>query len=83
MYKTTQESVITMLYLEEQAKMNWYAYCGAGPDHPRIPDELIDEMTNRPRVQELPHFKTAMTEETRPLTGGVWEYYTWKVSRDL
>ena len=38
---------------------------------------------NRTRVQELPHFKAAMTEETGRLEGGVWAYYTWKVSQDL
>jgi len=80
---TLEQSVMTMLQLEEQAKMNWYAYCAAGPDHPRIPDELIDEMTNRARVEDLPHFKAAMSEQTGRLEGGVWDYYTWKVSRDL
>jgi ribulose-5-phosphate 4-epimerase/fuculose-1-phosphate aldolase len=81
--KSLEESVTTMLQLEEQAKMNWFAYCAAGPDHPRIPDELIDEMTNRTPVEELPHFKAAMNEETRRLEGGVWAYYSWLVSRDL
>jgi ribulose-5-phosphate 4-epimerase/fuculose-1-phosphate aldolase len=78
-----EETVTSMLLLEEQAKMNWYGYCAAGPDHPRIPDELIDEMSNRPNVRELPHFKAAMDEQTGRLEGGVWAYYTHLVSKDL
>jgi ribulose-5-phosphate 4-epimerase/fuculose-1-phosphate aldolase len=81
--RSLDESVMNMLLLEEQAKMNWYAYCAAGPDHARIPDGLIDEMTNRTNVRELPHFKAAIDETTSRLEGGVWDYYTWKVSRDL
>ena len=81
--RSVDESVMNMLLLEEQAKMNWYAYCAAGPDHARISDALIDEMSNRTNVRELPHFKAAMDENTGRLEGGVWDYYTWKVSRDL
>jgi ribulose-5-phosphate 4-epimerase/fuculose-1-phosphate aldolase len=81
--RSLEESVMTMLNLEEQAKMNWYGYCAAGPDHPYIEDELIDEMTNRTNVRELPHFKAAMEGGTGPLEGGVWAYYSWKVSQDL
>lgn len=77
-----EESVTNMLQLEEQAKMNWYGYCAAGPDHPRIPDALIDEMTNRTPFNQLPHFKDVMGQAAR-LEGGVWAYYADRVSRDL
>jgi len=78
-----EQSVTTMLQLEEQAKMNWYAYCAAGPDHARIPDAMIDEMTNRTPVRQLPHFQESAAQERQALEGGVWAYYAWKVSRDL
>jgi L-fuculose-phosphate aldolase len=81
--RSVDESVMNMLLLEEQAKMNWYAYCAAGPNHPQISDEMIDEMTNRTNVRDLPHFKAAIDDNTPRLEGGVWDYYTWKVSRDL
>jgi L-fuculose-phosphate aldolase len=81
--KSLEESVTTMLQLEEQAKMNWYAYCAAGPNHPRIPDELIDEITNRPPFRELPHFKEPASATTSRLEGGVWAYYAWKASQEL
>jgi ribulose-5-phosphate 4-epimerase/fuculose-1-phosphate aldolase len=78
-----EQAVISMLQLEEQAKMNWYAYCAAGPDHPRIPDEHIDEMSNRPQVFDLPHFADSAAQRRQGGDGGVWAYYTWKVSQDL
>ena len=83
--KSLQESVIFMLQLEEQAKMNWYAYCAAGPDHQGIPfdqaDEVIEWLAKMP-INELPHF----TQEVRAAgvqTGGVWAYYADLVSKDL
>ena len=72
-----------MLSLEEQAKMNWYAYCASGPDHPRIPDELIEEKVNRPGLHTLPHFKGVWPEDGRRMTGGIYKYYADVVSRDL
>ena len=69
--------------LEEQAKMNWYAYCAGGSDHPRIPDDQIEEMTARPAVFELPHFADSAAQRRQGGEGGVWAYYSWKVSRDL
>ena len=32
-------SVTAMLQLEEQARMNYYAYCAMGREHPSIPEE--------------------------------------------
>jgi ribulose-5-phosphate 4-epimerase/fuculose-1-phosphate aldolase len=78
-----EDSVTNMLHLEEQARMNYLAYCAAGPDHPRIPDDQIDEMTNRPGVFELPHFAESAAQRRQGGENGVWAYYSWKVSRDL
>ena len=76
------ESVTNMLQLEEQAKMNYLAYCAAGSDHPRIPDELIDEMTDRPPLQELPHFRDVL-KGMAPQRDGIWNFRTARVSHDL
>ena len=76
-----EEAVMNMLGLEEQARMNWYAYCAAGPNHARIPEELIAEREAQPSLAQLPHFKDAMARGGQPRVNGVWTYYTDKVSR--
>jgi ribulose-5-phosphate 4-epimerase/fuculose-1-phosphate aldolase len=77
---TTEESVMNMLHLEEQARMNWYACCAAGAGHRSIPLELIDEMSNRPPLEDLPHFRDVPTSRA---VRGVWQYYTMKVAEGL
>ncbi len=81
---SASESVMNMLQLEEQARMNWYAYCAAGPNHRQIPAESVAEMSGRTPLPDLPHFKEPLAER-RPFSGGggVWAYYTDIVSRDL
>ena len=77
-----EESVMNMLHLEEQAKMNYWAYSAAGPDHPYIEDELIAEMKGRMPLAELPHLKPFLPPGWRPQVGGVWQYYTRVVTED-
>ena len=81
------ESVVNMLNLEEQAKMNWYAYCAAGPSHAGIPEEMIAESASRPQLPELPHFKDLMAAEGDPRGRGgvnpVYAYHAQLVSRDI
>ncbi len=79
-----EEAVMNMLHLEEQAKMNYYAMTAMGPDHPCIPDALIDEMSNRTPLAELPHFREPIERaKGPPRVGGVWHYYTRQVSQDM
>ena len=77
------ESVMRMAWLEEQAKMNWYAYCAAGKDYPRIPEALIAEMDNRPQVADLDHLKSATGTDKSVRLSGAWAHYTELVSREL
>lgn len=77
-----EDSVMTMLNLEEQAKMNYYALSAMGQDHPYIEDELIAEMTERTPIIELPHFAKVLPAGWRPRVGGVWQYYTRVVQND-
>jgi ribulose-5-phosphate 4-epimerase/fuculose-1-phosphate aldolase len=77
-----EESVMNMLWLEEQARMNWYAYCAAGPDHRSIPAENVAEMSGRTPLAELPHFVEPMKDHT-PSVGGVWTYYSQVVEQGL
>jgi ribulose-5-phosphate 4-epimerase/fuculose-1-phosphate aldolase len=70
-----EEFFMRMLHLEEQARMNWYAACAGGPDHPGIPEDLLAE---RPADRaELPHFQASQSIiGGGPRVGGVWAYLT-------
>ena len=75
------DAVITMLQLEEQARMNWYAYCAAGPGHARIPDGDVGEWFDAyARRKDLPHLSEPLTrrganEASPGQVAGVWTYY--------
>ena len=71
-----EQSVMNMIHLEEQAKMNYWAFSAAGAQHPYIEDELIDEMKGRTPLPELPHFKPVLPKGWTPRVGGVWQYYS-------
>jgi L-fuculose-phosphate aldolase len=80
---TLEESVMNMGFLEEQARMNWYACCAAGPDHPSISPDLVREFLGRPKLAELPHFQEVLAQRSEPRVGGTWQYYSEQVARDL
>jgi len=80
--RSLADAVLTMLGLEEQARMNWLAYCAAGPDHPFLPDEYIEEMTNRPGLADLPHFAGLVQSGSERIVGP-WKDYVLQVSKDL
>jgi ribulose-5-phosphate 4-epimerase/fuculose-1-phosphate aldolase len=76
--RSMEESFMNMYHLEEQARMNWYAYCAEGREYPGIPEALVSER-QIPR-SDLPHFAT----ETPPAppapgaprrAGGVFGYF--------
>ena len=83
--QSLEESVMNMLQLEEQAKMNWYAYCAAGPDHPKISDELVEEALDLRGLAELPHLKDAIAQRggIPPRVGGAWPYFQSLVTQDM
>jgi len=73
---TLEESVMAMINLEEQAKMNWYARCAAGPEHRRIPEANLDELANLRTARQQPHFKDLLaTPPATPRRNGVYAYY--------
>ncbi len=79
-----EDAVMNMLLLEEQARMNYQALCAVGPDYPSLPPALIEEVRNRPPMGQLPHFREAFARANgQPRVGGVWQYYTAQVSRDI
>jgi ribulose-5-phosphate 4-epimerase/fuculose-1-phosphate aldolase len=77
------QSVMSMYQLEEQARMNYFACNIAGLGHKFLPDEYIDEMTNRTPMEELPHFKGLERNQGR--YGGAlgWSYFVDLVKKNL
>ena len=82
--KDPQDSVVSMLQLEEQARMNYWGLVAKGSDHPYLSDELVMESVNRPPQHEYPHFKELMRSiGGNPPRDGVWNSYKKKVSGDM
>ncbi len=79
-----EEAVVNMLHLEEQARMNYLALSALGPEYPSLPPELLEEVRTRAPYSELPHFRESFARRSgQPRVGGLWQYYTTEVSRDL
>ena len=71
--KNLSEAVMGMAHLEEQARMNYLAYSAQGKDYNSLPDNLIDAMSNRTPLSELPHFKDVLKGRA-PQRDGTWNY---------
>jgi L-fuculose-phosphate aldolase len=75
------EAVIGMAQLEEQAQMNYLAYCAEGKDYTYLKDDVLDEMLNRTPLYEHPHFKDVL--KGRPAQrDGIWNYQKRAASRN-
>jgi L-fuculose-phosphate aldolase len=71
--KTLSGAVMSMAQLEEQARLNYLAYCAEGKDYTCLPENLLDEMLNRTPLYEHPHFKDVL--KGRPAQrDGIWNY---------
>lgn len=78
--KKLSEAVMGMAQLEEQARMNYLAYCAEGKDYPCLSDDLLDEMVNRTPLYEQPHFKDVLKGRP-PQRDGTWNYQKRAASR--
>jgi L-fuculose-phosphate aldolase len=75
------EAVMGMAQLEEQAQMNYLAYCAQGKDYTCLSNGLLDEMVNRTPLYEHPHFKDVL--KGRPAQrDGIWNYQKRAASRN-
>jgi ribulose-5-phosphate 4-epimerase/fuculose-1-phosphate aldolase len=72
---TLQEAVMNMLYLEEQARMNWYVRALGGDG---VPDELLAELDAVPNVATQPHFAGQFPDGRRPPVTGAWDYFAFQ-----
>jgi L-fuculose-phosphate aldolase len=71
--KSLAEAVMGMAQLEEQAQMNYLAYCAQGKDYIHLQEEVLDEMLNRTPLYEQPHFKDVLKGRA-PQRDGTWNY---------
>ena len=75
------KAVMGMAQLEEQAQMNYLAYCAEGKDYTHMKDDVLDEMLNRTPLYEHPHFKDVL--KGRPAQrDGIWNYQKRAASRN-
>jgi len=78
---TLEEVVMNMTNLEEQAKMNWYACAAGGPEHRRIPEVNLDELSNVAAARQQPHLRELMQGASSG-RNGVYAYYAELSLRD-
>jgi len=84
--KTLEDSVVTMLQLEEQAKMNWYAYVAAGPDYAHVPREDLDEFARNSAAQgDLPHLKGPLEQGHvhRSQQESIFRTFVWQMGEEF
>ncbi len=75
------ETVLGMGQLEEQARMNYLAYCAEGKGYSYLSNDLLDEMSNRTPLYEHPHFKEVLSGRS-PQRDGIWNYHRRVASRN-
>jgi L-fuculose-phosphate aldolase len=72
--RSLAETVLGMAQIEEQARMNYLALAAMGPQYPRLPGDLVEEMFNREPLWEQPHFRDVL--KGRPANReGIWAYH--------
>ena len=82
--RNLEASVMSMLHLEEQARLNWVALAAFGPDYKGIPAENMDEAAaGSAAMRQAPHLAVPIANMPPILAGGVWKYYTDLVSKDM
>ncbi len=75
-----EEAVVNMLHLEEQARMNYYAYTAMGADHPSITKEQIADFgANMRTLSEQTHLRPEAAPTARK-PSGVWRHYETRIA---
>jgi len=75
------DAVMDMAHLEEQAQMNYLAYCAQGKDYTFLKADVLDEMLNRTPLSAHPHFKEVLKGRA-PQRDGTWNYQKRSAMRD-
>ena len=79
--KSLSEAVMGLAQLEEQARMNYLAYCAEGKNYTYLGNDLLDEMLNRTPLYEQPHFKDVLKGRAAQ-RDGIWNYQKRAASRN-
>ena len=58
--RSLSETVTGMAQLEEQARLNYLAYCAEGKGYTHLDEDLLREMTGWTPLSEQPHFKDVL-----------------------
>ena len=70
-----EDAMLNMLYLEEQARMNYLAFCAVGKEHAVIPPEKREEfVANMRSMPEAEHLKPEVAPTPRK-PSGIWNHY--------
>ncbi|HZT06518.1 MAG TPA: class II aldolase/adducin family protein [Chloroflexota bacterium] len=70
-----EDSITNMLCLEEQARMNYLAFCAAGRDHAALrPEQRVEFAQNMRRLGEQEHLKPEVAPTPRK-PSGIWNHY--------
>ena len=64
--------------------MNYLALSAPGHEYPSLPSAFLVQVRTRGPMTDLPHFREPFARaKGQPRVGGLWQYYTAEVSRDL
>ncbi len=70
-----EDAMLNMLYLEEQARMNYLAFCAVGKDHAVItPEQGQEFVANMRSMSEAEHLKPEVAPTARK-PSGIWNHY--------
>jgi len=70
-----EDSVTNMLYLEEQARMNYLAFCALGRDHPVLSPEQCTEFGQNMRLLGAQEHLKPEAAPTSRKPSGIWVHY--------
>jgi L-fuculose-phosphate aldolase len=70
-----EDSITNMLYIEEQARMNYLAFCAAGKDHASITrEQQVEFGQNMRTLSQQEHLKPELAPTSRK-PSGIWVHY--------
>jgi L-fuculose-phosphate aldolase len=77
-----EDSITNMLYLEEQARMNYLAFCAMGAEHPVLSrEQRADFAQNMRRLSAQEHLKPEAAPTSRK-PSGIWVHYARLAAQD-
>ncbi len=70
-----EDAMVNMLHLEEQARMNYLAFCAVGRDHAVLtPEQRAEFVANMRSMPDADHLKPEVAPTARK-PSGIWRHY--------